>query len=271
MSVASIPFVRESGQGVPVLCLHSNASSSSQWRGLMELLSPHWRVLAPDLLGAGRSAAWPVAAGARLQHELDALAPVLQSLGDRFHVVGHSYGAALAMAIAQAVPQRVASAVLFEPTAFPLLNRPGPGDPAATGIAATAAAAIAAVDRGDLPSAAEEFIDYWMGPGSWAAMPVARRGPVAESMRPIRQWTDAIFAESWSAAGLARMTMPVLLLGGDRSPASARDLLPILAPRLPQVTVQVLPGLGHMAPVTHPERVNPLIADFLQHRTKVAG
>ncbi|MCU0298969.1 MAG: alpha/beta hydrolase [Candidatus Nanopelagicales bacterium] len=254
-----------------MLCLHSNASSSSQWRGLMELLSPHWRVLAPDLLGAGRSAAWPVVAGARLQHELDALAPVLQSLGDRFHVVGHSYGAALAMAIAQAAPQQVASAVLFEPTAFALLNRPGPGDPAATGIAAVATAAIAAVDQGDLPAAAEEFIDYWMGPGSWAAMPVARRGPVAESMRPIRQWTDAIFAESWPAAGLARMTMPVLLLGGDQSPASARDLLPILAPRLPQVTVQVLPGVGHMAPVTHPERVNPRIADFLEHRTKVAS
>jgi pimeloyl-ACP methyl ester carboxylesterase len=271
MTVPSTPFVRESGQGVPVLCLHSNASSSSQWRGLMEMLSPHWRVLAHDLLGAGRSAAWPVAAGARLQHELDALAPLTQSLGDRFHVVGHSYGAALAMAIAQAAPQQVASAVLFEPTAFALLNRPGPGDPAATGLAAVATAAIAAVDQGDLPAAAEEFIDYWMGPGSWAAMPVARRGPVAESMRPIRQWTDAIFAESWPAAGLARMTMPVLLLGGDQSPASARDLLPILAPRLPQVTVQVLPGVGHMAPVTHPERVNPRIADFLEHRTKVAS
>ena len=271
MNAPSTPFVRESGQGVPVLCLHSNASSSGQWRGLMEMLSPHWRVLAPDLLGAGRSAAWPVAAGARLQHELEALAPVLQSLGDRFHVVGHSYGAALAMAIAQAAPQRVASAVLFEPTTFPLLNRPGPGDPAATGIAAAATAAIAAVDRGDLAGAAEGFIDFWMGPGSWAAMPVVRRGPVAESMRPIRQWTEAIFAESWPAAGLARMAMPVLLLGGDQSPASARDLLPILASRLPQATVQVLPGLGHMAPVTHPERVNPLIVDFLQRQTMLGS
>ena len=267
MTAATPPFVREAGQGCPVLCLHSNASSSSQWRGLMDQLAPRFRVLAPDLLGAGRSAPWPVVLGARLQHELDALAPLLLGLGDaphqRFHLVGHSYGAALALAIAQAWPQRVASAVLFEPTAFPLLTRPGPGDPAATGIAAVATAAIAAVDHGDLPAAAEAFIDYWMGAGSWAAMPEARRGPLADAMRPIRQWTEALFAEPWTDFGLARMTMPVLLLGGALSPASASDLLPILARLLPNATVQRLEAVGHMAPVTHPHRVNPLIVQWL--------
>ena len=263
MTIALTPFARESGQGMPVLCLHSNASSSSQWRGLMEQMSPKFRMVAPDLLGAGRSGPWPVAAGARLQHELDALAPLLQALGDRFHLVGHSYGAALALVIAQAWPQRVASAVLFEPTAFPLLNRPGPGEPAATGIAAVATAAIAAVDRGELHAAAEMFIDFWMGDSAWAGMPEVRRGPVAESMRPIRQWTDAVFAQPWTPDGLARVAMPVLLLGGDRSPASARDLLPLLAGALPNSRLQLLPGLGHMAPVTNPDKVNPLIAEFL--------
>lgn len=263
MTAAMPPFVRQAGQGMPVLCLHSNASSSSQWRALMDDLAPHLQVLAPDLLGAGRSAAWPVAGGARLQHELDALAPLLASLGGRFHLVGHSYGAALALAIALAWPQRVASAALYEPTAFPLLNRPGPGDPAATGIAAVATAAIAAVARGDLQAGAELFIDYWMGAGSWAAMPEARRGPVAESMRPIGQWTEALFAQPWSLAAISALPMPLLLLGGDRSPASARDVLPILAGALPQARLQVLPGLGHMAPVTHPGRVNPLIVEFL--------
>ena len=267
MTMTPSTFVRESGQGVPVLCLHSNASASSQWRGLMEVLAPRYRMVAPDLLGAGRSAPWPVASGARLQHELDALAPVLQALGERFHLVGHSYGAALAMVLAQSAPQRVVSAVLYEPTTFPMLQRPGPGDPAATGIAAAATAAITAVDQGDLDAAAEGFIDYWMGTGSWAAMPLARRGPVAESMRSVRQWTEAIFAQPWTPAGLARLAMPVLLLGGERSPGSARDLLPLLVQALPQAALQLLPGLGHMAPVTHPDQVNPQIEAFLLGRT----
>ena len=45
------PFVREAGAGAPVVCLHANASSSAQWRGLMDELSPTCRVLAPDGYG----------------------------------------------------------------------------------------------------------------------------------------------------------------------------------------------------------------------------
>ncbi len=165
------PFVREAGSGPTVICLHSNASTSAQWRGLMDLLTPDFHVLAPDLLGAGRSAAWPVVAGARMQHELDALAPTIEGAGERPHLVGHSYGAALALRIALTWLGRIASLVLFEPTLFQLLNRPGPGDPAATGIAATATAAMAATDRGDLGAAAHGFIDYWMGPAAGTRCP----------------------------------------------------------------------------------------------------
>ena len=43
----------------------------------------------------------------------------------------------------------------------------------------------------------------------------------------------------------------------------APDLLPLLAGALPNSQLQVLPGLGHMAPVLNTDRVNPLIAEFL--------
>ena len=42
------PFVREAGSGRSVVCLHANASTSAQWRGLMELLAPRFHVLAID-------------------------------------------------------------------------------------------------------------------------------------------------------------------------------------------------------------------------------
>jgi len=54
-----IPHVREAGAGPGVVCVHSNASTSTQWRALMERLSPQYHVLAADSLGAGQSPAWP--------------------------------------------------------------------------------------------------------------------------------------------------------------------------------------------------------------------
>ena len=52
------PFFREAGEGPAVVCLHSNASTSGQWRGLMERLAPNFRVLAVDSYGAGKTPAW---------------------------------------------------------------------------------------------------------------------------------------------------------------------------------------------------------------------
>ena len=55
MTQAAVPYFREAGNGPGVVCLHSNASSSSQWRELMEALAPTHRVLAPDGWSAGRA------------------------------------------------------------------------------------------------------------------------------------------------------------------------------------------------------------------------
>ena len=41
------PFFREAGAGRGVVCLRSNASSSSQWRLLLERLAPHARPMGP--------------------------------------------------------------------------------------------------------------------------------------------------------------------------------------------------------------------------------
>ena len=48
------PNVREAGTGAAVMCLHANASSSAQWRNLMDRLSENHRVVAPDCYGSGK-------------------------------------------------------------------------------------------------------------------------------------------------------------------------------------------------------------------------
>jgi pimeloyl-ACP methyl ester carboxylesterase len=188
---------------------------------------------------------------------------VLAAAGERFHLVGHSYGAAVAAKAALAMPGRVVSLTLYEPTLFGLLEQEAPGGRAAAGIADTAAAAAAAIDRGDLHAAAGVFLDYWMGPGTWAATPEARRATVAEAMRPIRGWAEAVFNEPTPLSAFGALQLPVLLMSGATSPASAHGVVRLLASALPRVQRLDLPGIGHMGPVTHPDVVNPHIERFL--------
>jgi len=171
-----IPHVREAGAGPRVVCLHSNASSSSQWRALSDRLHADHHVLAPDLLGAGKSPPWPTDRVVSLRDEVALLEPVFETASPSFALVGHSYGAAVALIAALTHPERVRAIAVYEPTLFSLLEEGGPSDKeAARGIRSVVDDAAAAVQAHDRAAAGRRFIDYWMGQGSWDRMPQTRQ------------------------------------------------------------------------------------------------
>ena len=257
------PFVREAGRGPAVVFLHSNASSSSQWRALMERLSPSHRLVAIDSIGAGKSPPWPDATGPSLADEAAFIEPVLAATAAPFVLVGHSYGAAVALVVALARPERIRALVLYEPPLLALLEEEAPGQEAALALQRAAADAAALVAAGDRPGAARRFIDYWMGAGSFDAMAAARQAPIAASMDPIARWAQALDRAPTPLAAFRALDMPVLFMVGSRSPASSRGVARLLVKTLPNVTVMELDGLGHMGPVTHPDVVNDAIAAFI--------
>lgn len=257
------PYVRESGAGPAVVCIHANAGTSGQWRALMEMLSPTHRVLAPDCYGSGRSADWPSDRVISLHDEVEFLAPVFARAGDSFSLVAHSYGAAVALIAALTHRERVRSLALYEPTLFALIDADSAPPNEADGIRRAVLDAGAALDRGMEDAAAERFIDYWMGAGSWRATPQDRKPAIAASVRNIRRWAHALFTEPTPLAALAALRMPVLIMTGGRSTASAHGVSRRLVSALPAVQQHEFPELGHMGPVTHPERVNAVVARFL--------
>ena len=262
------PFFHEQGRGEGVLCLHSNASTSSQWRQLSDLLSDRFHVLAADGCGAGKSPDWLPSADATLDAEVDFLSPVLLAAGEQFHVVGHSYGAAVALQLAARYPERVLSVVMYEPTLFYLVAGDDPSTSPAAGIWQASSDAAALVRSGNNAAAAERFVDFWMAVGSGREMHGKRQDMVARSVRNVGRWRDTTFAPGAPAAVLASLQMPVLLMWGDRSPESSQSVARLLGSTLADVTSAPQPGLGHMGPITDPERVNARIASFLDsHRT----
>ncbi len=258
------PFFREVGSGPSVVCLHANASSSSQWRALMETLAPRFHVLAADSYGVGKSPAWPTDRPVWLRDEVALLEPVLARAGDHFALVAHSYGAAVALIAAIAEPHRVRVMALYEPTLFALLDAESPPPNDADGIRGAVAHAGAALDAGDPARAAECFIDFWMGAGAWAHMPEPRKGPIATAVTNVRGWANALFGEPTPLRAFAELNVPVLYMVGKNSPASSRGVARVLTRVLPRVEIVEFEGLGHMGPVTHPEVVNEAISNFLE-------
>ena len=256
-------FCREAGAGPSVVCIHSNASSSAQWRGLMDALASDFHVFAPDSFGAGKGPAWPADRAVSLRDEAALLEPVFARAGDPFTLVGHSYGGAVALVAAAMQPQRVRALALYEPTLFALLDAESSPPNEADGIRAAVAASAAAVDAGDTDLAAACFIDFWMGTGSWARTPASRKGPIAESVRNVRGWARALFGEPTPLSVFAQLDVPVLYMMGRDSPPSSRGVGRLLTAALPRVEVVEFDGMGHMGPITHPERVNQAVARFL--------
>jgi pimeloyl-ACP methyl ester carboxylesterase len=264
MSAEFRAHFRELGEGPGVVCLHANASNSGQWRGLMEALSGRFRVFAVDSYGAGKSPEWPSDDAITLADEADLAEPVLERAGSPLALVGHSYGAAIALIAALRNPGRVRALALYEPTLFSLIEAESPPPNDGDGIRDCVNDSARFLAAGNRDAAAERFIDYWMARGAWAAMPAERKPAIAAAVTKVRRWAHALTRESTPLHAFRRLDVPVLYMTGKRSTASAHGVAKRLCAVLPRVQVLEFEKLGHMGPVTHPEPVNAAIREFLE-------
>ena len=78
-------------------------------------------------------------------------------------------------------------------------------------------------------------------------------------MSTVKAEWDAAFGAPRGLSSFAALDVPVLYITGSEAPASSRGVARLLTKTLPRVTTVEVEGVGHMAPVTHPDRINALI------------
>ena len=246
-----------------VVLLHSSASSARQWDRLAETLAPRFRVRAIDLHGHGEQAAWSGNRPLTLADEAALAASLLEENGG-VHLVGHSYGAAVALKLATIYPESVRSVAAYEPVLFRWLI-----DDVAHQQRAQEVIAVATSMRDELAgdreaSAARRFIDFWSGAGAWNSMPAGKQSSIATCMRAVLQQFDALFYEPLQPAQLALLSMPMLFIGGTHTVNVTRRIVEVLRMTLPRAQHTLLQAMGHMGPVTHASEVNRTLLEFLE-------
>jgi len=257
----------EQGAGEAVVLLHSTGASGSQWRRLAAELGDRFRVVAPDLCGYGGSGPWKGKGEISLAAEAALVAALIERLDQPVHLVGHSFGGAVALRLAQERPELLKSLVLIEPVAFHLLRAGDAIDAQAFDEISRVADGVArSLACGDFQGGFGRFVDYWSGEGAWTAVPEDKRGPLATRLGKVALDFWSALNDPTRLGDLAELDVPTLVIRGGTSPLPVRRIAWHLGRTLPRVQLETIDCAGHMAPLTHAADVNALIAAHLERR-----
>ena len=248
-------FLTARGAGQPVLLLHGLSFDQRVWRHQVQILSPHFRVLCPDLLGFGRSS--PITGP--FSHT-QALERVLTQLGhSRVHIVGHSLGGRIAGEFVQTYPDRVASLTL---AAADLGGVPLP----------TVGANIRKVfelGKVDIAAAKRAFIEL-------PVFDVLRQkpGPFAFFEQMVADYSGWLFAnasrglelrpETPTCQLLETFAVPTLVLLGEFEHPDFFSIGEEVIRRVPGAVQRVIPKASHVPNLEEPERFSAELLDFLK-------
>ena len=241
----------KSGTGPPLILVHGTLTTHlTGWMVVKPLFEPHFTVYAVDRRGRGETTATK---GHTIRDEGADLAALVESIGDPVFLLGHSYGARVALAAAPMVTARLRKLALYEP---PLPE---------VSLAAAYPRLMELAEKQDYEAVAYEFMrDVIRVPPE--ELEVLRNSPVwplmvADVPASVAEW-PALIDDPFDIADFKGLDLPVLLLTGSESPPEKYATDP-LAAALPNASVEVLAGQGHGATFTAAQLFADIVTSFL--------
>jgi pimeloyl-ACP methyl ester carboxylesterase len=260
----TVDYLEAGSFGPVVVLVHSSVSGARQWRRLMDDLKGDFRVRAVNLFGYAKTPPWPAARTQTLDDQARLVEAVMPTNADEVYLVGHSFGGSVAMKAAARLSGRVAKLVLLETNPFHFLAQSGRVDAFAEAMELrNFIKKFGALS--EWATAAEKFADYWGGAGTWRDMSLDRRIAFSEALKPNYFEWDAVMNETTPLEQWATLLpRDTLLVCDPRTVLPIREIAALLHRSNPGWIYREVPGAGHMAPITHPELINPLVGSFLR-------
>lgn len=257
--LGDVPFYfEEVGEGPPLLLLHGLGSSGADWLLQRAVFARRYRVLTFDLRGHGRSAPIPTTSVDR--YTVDVATFLDATNWRQVHVVGLSLGGMVAQRLALDRPDLVASLILVNTCArlrISLLVLP---------ILFLRLWAVARTDPQRLGrSVAANLFPH---PDQ---RPLYEETARRYSQNDLRCYRAAMIAAGRFnvKAELGRLSMPTLVVAGDRDTVISWPHKVRLARLIPGARLAVIHNSGHATPMDQPARFNRTVLDFLDRVTSV--
>ncbi|MGH6712330.1 MAG: alpha/beta fold hydrolase [Bradyrhizobium sp.] len=271
MNISTQVFSRKDARS-SVVALHCSLGSGRQWAKLGAELGPGVKLIAPDLIGYGRNICL-LDLPMTLAQEVSALREHLREASGPIHLVGHSYGGAIAFKIATdpAFEHRIRSLSLIEPVLPTLLLESAADRRLHDQFAELARDVSRDLWNGSVLEAIDKFAKFWNGSGPREELSPTARIRMIEHAERLAFDFMAAFSEQDVTMAAASLRVPTLLFSGGQSPNLTQRVVRRLAAIMDGVEVRHLPEAGHMLAMTHAADINPAIAAHIARADELAG
>jgi len=233
-----------------IVLLHDSAAGAQSWDAVaLGLAASGHEVVRPDLIGYGRSR--QPSCCYKVTKEVLHLTSVIDHRSSRLHIVGHGYGAFVALHLRRALGRRVKSLTLVSPLVAGILAECG--DQQADAEMDHLYRRFMSLSTHN-ESAAAFLVDQSQGDGTWQAMDAERRAHISSTIPKVRREMVALRADRSPLAALTGAWLPAAVLIGEKSRRFVRTAGWRLANAFETNPIS-LAGAGHMIPMTHPDAV----------------
>jgi pimeloyl-ACP methyl ester carboxylesterase len=265
--------VAETGFTSSVIALHCSLSSGHQWSRLAEELGCKHQVITPDISGYGNNEVGRFLLPTTLAEEVDLLSDRLGEAIGPIHLIGHSYGGALAFKIAtdSSFASRVRSLTLIEPVLPTILVESESDRRLYEQFVCLAQAVCKDLWKGSSSEAIEKFLLFWQGSGPTEQLSSKALARMIEQAEKLAYEFWAILGERNVSVAAAAILVPTLLVSGGLSPYFTQRVVGRLASTIPDAETKHLPGAGHMLPISHAAMINPDIARHIARADEFAS